>query len=169
MRSILQSIKRSANSAYNVFSKNEIKHLTRLCFALHHLRAHSFDRSFRDSFRPIKNVRELILDPISSGELNIKSTCNYYIYCANFVNGKTIHLDILSNSKINIMYHCGIPSLYYLLKVKNINIRTSCEICSKLTIKTPELRSWRRFSVFIVNFEHISNLVLVFLLLTLSM
>ena len=35
----------------------------------------------------------------------------------------------------------------------------------KLTIKTPERR---RSGVFIVNFEHISHLVVVFLLLTLS-
>ena len=55
--------------------------------------------------------------------------------------------------------------------------------CSELAIKTPERRHRRRFGVFIVNFEHISNLVpvfivnfkhiwhlvLVFLLLTLSM
>ena len=39
---------------------------------------------------------------------------------------------------------------------------------SKLTIKTPERRHWRRSRVFIVNFKHISHLVLVFLLLTLS-
>ena len=32
------------------------------------------------------------------------------------------------------------------------------EICSKLTIKTPKRRHWRRFHVFIVNFEHISHL-----------
>ena len=112
MRSILQSIKPSANSAYNVFSKNEIKHLTRLRLALHHLRAHSYDRSFRDSFRPIKNVRELILGPISSGGLDIESTCNYLIYCAKFANEKTILLDTLSNNKINIMYHCDIPIRY---------------------------------------------------------
>ena len=43
------------------------------------------------------------------------------------------------------------------------NTRTRCEICSKLTIKTPERRQWRRSGVFIVNFEHISHLVLVFL------
>ena len=39
-------------------------------------------------------------------------------------------------------------------------------MCSKLTIKTPERwqwRRWRRSDVFIVNFEHISNLVLVLL------
>ena len=33
-----------------------------------------------------------------------------------------------------------------------------CEICSKLTIKTPKRRHWRRFDVFIDNFEHISHL-----------
>ena len=37
-----------------------------------------------------------------------------------------------------------------------------------LTTKTPKQRQWRRSGVFIVNFEYISHLVLVFLLLTLS-
>ena len=40
-------------------------------------------------------------------------------------------------------------------------------ICSMLTIKTPE-RHWRRSGACIVNFEHISHLVLLFLLLSLS-
>ena len=47
--------------------------------------------------------------------------------------------------------------------------------CSKLTIETLELGvkyfqslQWRRSSIFIVNFKHISHLVLLFLLLTLS-
>ena len=38
--------------------------------------------------------------------------------------------------------------------------------CSKLTINIPERRQWLRSGIFIVNFEHISHLVLVFLLLT---
>ena len=46
------------------------------------------------------------------------------------------------------------PACIYLVKV-NRNTRTRCEICSKLTIKTPERRHWRRSGVFIVNFEHI--------------
>ena len=33
-----------------------------------------------------------------------------------------------------------------------------CKICSKLTIKPPKGRQWRRFGGFIVNFEHISHL-----------
>ena len=60
------------------------------------------------------------------------------------------------------------PVRNYMFKLNNRNTRTSCEICSKLTIKTPEQSHWRRSGVFIVNFEHISQLVLVFLLLTLS-
>ena len=32
--------------------------------------------------------------------------------------------------------------------------RTRCEICTKSAVKTPERRQWRRFGVFIVNFEH---------------
>ena len=59
-------------------------------------------------------------------------------------------------------------AVIYLLKVNNRNTRVRCEICSKLTIKIPERRQWRRSDVFIVNFEHISHLNLVFLLLTLN-
>ena len=61
------------------------------------------------------------------------------------------------------------PVDIYLLKVNNINSRAGCEICSKLTIKTPERQQWRRFGSFLlslnifhffssastVNFEHL--------------
>ena len=39
-----------------------------------------------------------------------------------------------------------------MFKVNNRNTRTTCEICSKLTIKTPEQHHWRRSGVFIVNY-----------------
>ena len=55
-----------------------------------------------------------------------------------------------------------------MFKVNNRNTSLRCEICSKLTIKIPERRQWRRSGIFIVNFEHIPHLVLVFPLLTLS-
>ena len=48
------------------------------------------------------------------------------------------------------------PVNIYMFKVNNRNNRTRYQICSKLTIKTP--------GVFVVNFEHISYLVLVFLI-----
>ena len=49
------------------------------------------------------------------------------------------------------------PANIYLFKFDNRNIRKMCEICSKLTIKTPG-----RSDVFIINFEHISHLFLAF-------
>ena len=55
-----------------------------------------------------------------------------------------------------------------MFKVNNKNIRKRGEICSKLAIKTPELRPWHRSGVFIVNFEQISHLFLVLLLLNLN-
>ena len=51
----------------------------------------------------------------------------------------------------------------YMFKVNNRNTGGRCEICYKLTIKKPERRQRRRSGVFIVNFEHILHLVLVFL------
>ena len=57
----------------------------------------------------------------------------------------------------------------YLLRVNNRITRTSCKMCSKVIIKTPERRKLHRSGVFIVSFLHISHLVLVYLLLTLSM
>ena len=48
-----------------------------------------------------------------------------------------------------------------MFKVNNRNNRTRCEICSELTIKTLKRRQYRRSPVFIVNFENISQLLLV--------
>ena len=45
----------------------------------------------------------------------------------------------------------------YMFKVNDRNTTEKCEICSRLTIETPEQRQWRewrRSGVFIVNFEH---------------
>ena len=61
------------------------------------------------------------------------------------------------------------PAYIYLFKVNNKNTRKRCEIYSKLTIKTPE-RHHDVVLVFLLffNFEHISQLFLVHLLLTLN-
>ena len=61
----------------------------------------------------------------------------------------------------------SIPAGNYMFKVKNRNTRTRCEICSKLTRKAPKRRQRRSHALF-VNYEHISHLVLVLLLSTLS-
>ena len=59
------------------------------------------------------------------------------------------------------------PANIYLLKVNNNNTVKRCEICSKVTMNTRERGKWRSV-VFNVNFEHISYLFLMFLLLTLN-
>ena len=77
-------------------------------------------------------------------------------------NTKILIGPILSNSfeKVNqngvivVGWSDHDPPGIYLLKVNNRNTRTSCEICSELTIKTLERCQWRRSGVFIVNFEH---------------
>ena len=66
---------------------------------------------------------------------------------------------------IILMTWFDVPANIYLLKVT----RTRREICSKLTLRTPERRQWHRTCIFIVYLEHISHLVLVFLLLALNM
>ena len=67
---------------------------------------------------------------------------------------KNIFLNLLTKLPANI----------YLFKVSNRSTRTTCEICSKLTIKMlAEPRKWRRSGGFTVNFEHISHGFLVFL------
>ena len=78
--------------------------------------------------------------------------CNYWIY-----RELAMYYRIHTN-----------PAGNYMFIVNNRNTRRRCEICSELTIMTPERRHWRRPGIFVVNFEHISHLVLVFLLWTLS-
>ena len=60
------------------------------------------------------------------------------------------------------------PANIYLFNTKNRNIRKRCEICSKLTIKTPDRRLWHCSGIFIINFECILHFFQVFLLLTLT-
>ena len=62
----------------------------------------------------------------------------------------------------------GFPGNIYLFNINNRNNRKRYEICLKLTTKAPEWRQWRRSGVFIVNFERISHLFLMFLLLILN-
>ena len=85
--------------------------------------------------------------------------------------GNIFHVGILVTSVGNIFNikvdmkgsNRSDPAVNYMFQVNDRNSRARCAICSKLTIKTP------RSGVFIVNFEHISHIFLVFLLLTLSM
>ena len=62
----------------------------------------------------------------------------------------------------------SVPKVTFSFIVNNRNTRKKGEIWSKLTIKTPERRYRPHSGVFMVNFEHMSHLFQVFLLLTLN-
>ena len=81
----------------------------------------------------------------------------------------------LSDSILNTTFCClyllfrvqgSNPANIYSFKVNNRNTKMKYEICSKLTINAPECGS--NSGVFILTFEHISHLFLVFLSLTLN-
>ena len=60
------------------------------------------------------------------------------------------------------------PSLHLLVQSQLCEIYYVCEIYSKLTKKAPERLHWRCFGVCIVNFQQMSYIVLVSLLLNLN-
>ena len=47
---------------------------------------------------------------------------------------------LLTLAQMPPVYFKKYPDVIYLFKVNNENTRTMCEICSKLTVKTPEWR-----------------------------
>ena len=54
-----------------------------------------------------------------------------------------------------------VPTRNYLSKVSNWSTRIRSENCSRLRMKTLERCQWRRSSVCIVNYKHISNFLLI--------
>ena len=97
-------------------------------------------------------------------------TSNFWLNCLGIIyRPRTYYWWLQASQKIIAPHHSyPFPAGICLVKDNNRNTRKRCEICAKLTIKTPERRQWRCSGVVIVNFEHISHLVLVFLLLSLS-
>ena len=73
------------------------------------------------------------------------------------LNKASAHLYAMGN---NIYTRKNSPTNIYLFIVNNSNNRKRCEICTNLRINTPK----RHSTVFIVNFEHISYIFLVFVL-----
>ena len=89
--------------------------------------------------------------------------CKYFYYYVHFYTlSKLCQGEWHKETCWNFSHASG----HLFLQSYNRNTRTRCEIWSKLTLKTHF--QWRRSGVFIVIFERISHLVLVFLLLTLS-
>ena len=108
----------------------------------------------------VKHLQEIQINNTTRKLRNISFGRSFEIVSTFLVgNSTTSHYLIKYNNY---------PAGNCMFKVNNRNTRARCEICSKLTIKIPERCQLRRSGIFIVNFEHISHLVLVFLLLTLS-
>ena len=63
-----------------------------------------------------------------------------------FISDKSVSHSI----KYNISIISVFPASNYMFKVNNRNTRTRCEICSKLTINTPEQRHWHRWYYIII-------------------
>ena len=80
----------------------------------------------------------------------------------DFVRPAISYEFLIRNALNNLKLSNYVPTDNCMFNNNNKNTRTRCEVCSKLTKKTPE----RCSGVFIVNYEHISHFVLVFLLLT---
>ena len=55
----------------------------------------------------------------------------------------------------------SVPTRNYLFKFSNWSTRIRCKNCSRLKMKTLERCQWRRSSAYIVNYEHISNFLLI--------
>ena len=88
-----------------------------------------------------------------------------WLYCEFWT--KVVYFLGILKTTLN-MFLSDVPGNILLLKVNNRDYRKRREICSKLAIRTPERRHWRRSGVFIVNFEYILHLFLVLQLLTLN-
>ena len=134
--------------------------------------------SYKQSFLPHKNGPSWI-------ELkNVARSQQYQLLAVHPFSQKSSITDIWQAAKYTSEYNIiSLAWLFFLLNLQNsqchqanlclliVNNRSTrkrCKICSKLAIKTPKRRHWRRSGIFIVNSEHISHLFLVLLLLTLK-
>ena len=86
--------------------------------------------------------------------------CSYFVNQFNWLSGinksawmilnqktmfsKALYYEDLSNNSLHLILN---PANIYLFKVNNRSTRKRCEICSKLTIKTPERCQWRNCRV----------------------
>ena len=92
---------------------------------------------------------------------HISRDCNVFI--TNFDYIQRIILEFLSLLWKSDSLTSSISDGIYLFKSNYGSTVTICEICSNLTMKSLVQHYWRGSGVFIVNYEEISHIVLVFL------
>ena len=85
------------------------------------------------------------MDDLKKHDFTYKTNFRYKTNC-----------DISYKTQELVINFLGIAITCSKLTIETVEQR--CEICSKLTIKLPKRRRWRRFGGCIVNFEHIWHL-----------
>ena len=76
------------------------------------------------------------------------------MFCPNF--GEAI---ILQETIVSLGIRGTYPVGNYMFKVTIETLEQRCEICSKLTIKTPKRHHWGPSGVFVVNFFNIFHIL----------
>ena len=71
--------------------------------------------------------------PLTTSDPTLVRTYLLIVRAAFFTSLRNVAKDVMK------VFHAN-PTNIYLFKVNNRNTRKRCEICSKLTIKTPERR-----------------------------
>ena len=93
--------------------------------------------AFRNKVNNIRKNEGLFLVTTDVVTRNLVSTTRFLKYLWQFWD--IINQRVNTRSRCTCLFIC-VPAVIYLLIVNNRNTRTRCEICLKLTIKTPERR-----------------------------
>ena len=113
----------------------------------------------------VRAVYVNVYNTLDSFELWCFNRCQYKWYkCKKCLQLRKLLLNILQSFElphvISQLSESSRPESFQeiLGQSQHRGTRKRCKIGSKLTIKTPEWRQWRRSNVFIINFEQISHL-----------
>ena len=111
---------------------------------------------------PLKQNQKNIVKERNFTTMDLKQSCSnstiitleinhWFHFITNFTNIKTNENHTL------IVSPTLLTATKYILNENKRNTRKRCEICSMVSIKTLKQRHWRRFGVFTVNLEYISQ------------
>ena len=81
---ILNFIRPSPNSVFDIRNPKGIKLITRLRLGLSHLREHKFKHSFQDTLNPLCNCGQ-----------DIESTAHFFLHCPFFINERRTLLSTI--------------------------------------------------------------------------
>ena len=113
--------------------------------------------SFSTKYQPWNNVDERWRSTLFQCWFNVDVFAGYW---GAFLKEQLSSVMLRKRDEVSFKSHSWAFTTQQTIiysKSNSRNTRKKCEICSKLTIKTPEGRHWRRRScVFIGNFKHIS-------------